>query len=59
MLALQYAKKVFAGHAPVAIVHITSIQFIIIIVIIRRFFIHIPIAIMNCVVTVMVSKMGL
>jgi len=58
MLALQYAKKVFAAHAPVASVHITSIQFIII-VIIRRFFIHIHIAIMNCVVTVMVSKMGL
>lgn len=53
MLALQYATKLFAGHLPVASVHITSI----IIVIIRRVIIHI--ASINCVVTVMVSKMGL
>jgi len=43
MLALQYAKKLFAGHLPVANIHIVIIRIVSI----------------NCVVTVMVSKMGL
>ena len=58
MLALQYAKKLFARHLPIASVHITSIH----IAIIHIVSIHIAIiriTSINGVVTVMVSRMDI